>query len=69
MSYNNIELVSGVAEERGGRPATDICKDAATLSRMSAMAKATDTPTYPTRRTLSVSPNGLCKTVRGPPSR
>jgi hypothetical protein len=69
MSYNNIELVSGVAEEARMKTGYDICKDAATLSRMSAMAKATDTPTYPTRRMFSVSPNGLCKTVRGSPSR
>ncbi len=68
MSYHNIELVSGVAEEARMKTGYDICEDVATLSRMSAMAKATDTPTYQTRRMLSESVNGLCKTVRESPS-
>ena len=39
-SYNNIELVFGVAEEARKKTGYNICKDTPTLSRMSVMAKA-----------------------------
>lgn len=64
-SYNNTELVLGVAEEARTKTGYDICKDAPTLSRMSAMAKAANAPAY--QRTMHADlVSGLCKTVREP---
>lgn len=64
-SYNNTELVFSVAEEARTKTGYDICKDAPTLSRMSAMANAADAPTY--QRTMHADlVSGLCKTVREP---
>jgi hypothetical protein len=64
-SYNNTELVIGVAEEARTKTGYDICKDAPTLNRMSAMAKASDAPAYPRTRHADLV-SGLCKTVREP---
>jgi hypothetical protein len=64
-SYNNIELVFGVAEEARTKTGYDICKDAPTLRRMSAMAKAADAPPY--QRTMFTEfVGGLCKPVEKP---
>jgi len=59
-SYNNTELVLGVAEEARINAGYDICKDATTLSRMSAMAEAADSPSYQ-RSTHADLMAGLCK--------
>lgn len=62
-SYNNIELVFGVAEEARRKTGYNICKDAPTLSRMSVMAKAANAPAY--QRTMHADlVNGLCKNSR-----
>jgi hypothetical protein len=59
-SYNNTELVLGVAEEARTKTGYDICKDAPTLSRMSAMAAAANSPSYQ-RSTHADLMAGLCK--------
>lgn len=64
-SYNNTELVFGVAEEARMKTGYDICKDTPTLKRMSAMAKAADAPAYQ-RNIHADLVSGLCKIVREP---
>ncbi len=61
-SYNNTELVFGVAEEARTKTGYDICKDTPTLSRMSAMAAAADAPAYQ-RSTHADLMAGLCKAI------
>lgn len=64
-SYNNTELVFGVAEEARTKTGYDICKDTPTLTRMSAMAKAADAPAY--QRTMHADlVGGMCKAVQKP---
>lgn len=64
-SYNNTELVLGVAEEARTKTGYDICKDAPTLNRMSAMAKAADAPAY--QETIHADlVAGVCKAVQNP---
>ncbi len=62
-SYNNTELVFGVAEEARMKTGYDICKDAPTLARISQMAKTADTPAYQ-KTTHADLVSGLCKADR-----
>lgn len=59
-SYNNTELVFGVAEEARMKTGYDICKDAPTLARISQMAKSRDAPAYQTTTHADLV-SGLCK--------
>lgn len=59
-SYNNTELVFGVAEVARAKTGYDVCKDALTLMRISAMVQATNAPAY--QRAMHADlVNGLCK--------
>lgn len=57
-SYNNVELVLGVAEEARVKTGYDICQDAAALKAMSQMGQDASSDQ---KRMQSELLNGLCK--------
>jgi hypothetical protein len=59
-SYNNTELVFGVASEAKERAGYDICKDGETLKRIAEMARGSNVPEYQ-RRIQADLLHGLCK--------
>jgi hypothetical protein len=64
-SYNNIELVFGVASEAKASTGDDICKDMPTLTRMWAMEQAAGAPAYQ-RSILADLVRSLCKSAEKP---